>query len=107
MMELRQQAGFDLMSTEVDRIEMKVSGRVQGVSFRYYTRREAIRLGLTGWVRNELDGSVLIVAEGDREKLENLLMYAHRGPPGAIVEKIQPKWFKGSREFSSFEVRWL
>ena len=53
------------MSAIVDQLRVNVGGRVQGVSFRYYTRREAVTLGLTGWVRNESDGSVLVVAEGD------------------------------------------
>ncbi len=53
------------MSSDVDRFKVTVYGRVQGVSFRYYTRREATNRGLTGWVRNEMDGSVKVVAEGD------------------------------------------
>ena len=95
------------MSSDVDRFEVTVYGRVQGVSFRYYTRREAAKRGLTGWVRNELDGSVKVVSEGDKNLLEGLLMFLHRGPPGAVVERIVPVWSTASREFCSFKVRWV
>jgi acylphosphatase len=95
------------MPTVVDQLRANVSGRVQGVSFRYYTRREAVSLGLTGWVRNERDGSVLVVAEGDLIQLRKLLAYLHDGPPAAIVERVNADWSKGSSKFRDFEIRWL
>jgi acylphosphatase len=95
------------MSVIVDQLRVNVSGRVQGVSYRYYTRKEAVSLGLTGWVRNESDGSVIVVAEGDFVKLEILLSYLRDGPPAAIVERVSVDWSKGPSEFREFEIRWL
>src|SRR4051794_12086895 len=58
-----------------------VTGRVQGVGFRYFTRAEAMREGLHGWVRNAADGGVEITAEGDREALDRFERAVRRGPP--------------------------
>lgn len=91
----------------MERIKANVFGQVQGVSFRYYTRREAQRLGLTGWIRNEIDGSVKVVAEGDHGQLESLLAFLQTGPPGATVELVKPEWSASPREFDSFEIRWI
>jgi acylphosphatase len=91
----------------VDQLTATVTGRVQGVSFRYYTRREAVNLGLTGWVRNERDGSVLVVAEGDASQLEKLLTYLHAGPLSAKVEQVIAEWSEGPAKCRDFEIRWL
>jgi acylphosphatase len=69
-------------------VEVRISGRVQGVSFRWHTRRTAQRLGVTGWVRNEPDGSVLLHAEGDREAVQELVAWCHDGPPVARVADV-------------------
>ena len=61
--------------------KIRVEGRVQGVFFRVSTQKEAQRLGLKGFVRNEPDGSVYIEAEGDENKLEQLLVWIGRGGP--------------------------
>ena len=89
------------------RITGCVHGRVQGVSFRYYTRKEAQRLGLTGWVRNEADGSVLVVADGPEDSLSTLLEYLHLGPASARVDKVEVSWSKTNHGFDKFEIRWL
>jgi len=94
-------------SEELKRVSVSVRGRVQGVSFRYYTQREALQLGLVGWVRNEQDGSVLVVAEGTEEQLSLLLRYLRRGPTAGRVTTIDPVWSEASGKFSSFEIRWL
>ncbi len=65
-----------------------ISGRVQGVGFRYWTRGEAERLGVRGWVRNEPDGRVEAELEGDQAVVDEMLASLRRGPPGAIVERI-------------------
>ena len=88
------------------RIEANVRGRVQGVSFRYYTQLEAQRLGLTGWVRNELDGSVKVVAEGSKEDLDRLLDYLEHGPRMAVVRQVESTWFPATMDFKDFEIRW-
>ena len=88
------------------RIEASVYGRVQGVSFRYYTQKEAFRLNLTGWVANASDGSVHVIAEGPEEDLKKLVTFLHVGSPGAIVEKVNISWETPTKEFRSFSVRW-
>ena len=74
------------------RARAKVEGLVQGVFFRYSTEREAKALGVKGWVRSLPDGSVEVVAEGEREKVERLLRWCHQGPPGARVERVSVQW---------------
>ena len=66
-----------------------VEGRVQGVGFRYTCMNEGQRLGLSGWVRNAPGGDVEVWAEGTVEKLETLLKWLNRGPPGARVDTVK------------------
>jgi acylphosphatase len=70
------------------RVRVFVEGRVQGVSFRYYTWQEAVRLGLSGWVRNLDDGRVEAVYEGPRAQVEEMLAWTRRGPILAHVEAM-------------------
>jgi acylphosphatase len=77
---------------------------VQGVFFRASTKEKADELGLSGWVKNLPGGDVECMAEGEKEKLEQLLQWARKGPPGAVVEKIDFSWKKASNEFSGFKV---
>lgn len=88
----------------MERLEATVEGRVQGVSFRYYTRQRANRLGLKGWVRNEYDGSVKVIAEGERPALEGLLEYLHQGPEGARVEDVAPIWSEALGDLRPFAI---
>jgi acylphosphatase len=81
-----------------------VRGSVQGVSFRWFARREASRLGLSGWVRNRFDGSVEVVAEGDRASLELYSGVLSRGPLLAKVEDVAVVWEKATGEFADFQV---
>lgn len=87
------------------RLRAVVSGRVQGVNFRWSTAREARRLGLAGWVRNRPDGTVETVAEGPRAPLERLLAFLHDGPPAALVTGVEATWSGASGEFADFGVR--
>ena len=86
------------------RIQAVVRGRVQGVSFRYYTQREAQRLGVTGWVRNQPDGSVMTVAEATGETLDTFIQFLHHGPPSARVMQVDLEWLPATGEFSNFTV---
>jgi len=70
------------------RVRVVVSGRVQGVFYRDSCRAEARRLGLRGWVRNRSDRTVEVVAEGPRDRVEQLLTWCRRGPPRATVTGI-------------------
>lgn len=69
-------------------IQARVTGRVQGVSFRWYAQEQARRLGVVGWVRNEPDGSVLLHAEGDHEAVDALVAWCHEGPGMARVRDV-------------------
>jgi len=92
--------------SEVARLQAIVHGRVQGVNFRYYTRQQARGLGITGYVRNMWDGTVEVVAEGVRSRLEELLTWLRRGPSMAFVEKVEVQWLDHTGEFRNFEVRY-
>ena len=94
------------MSNSPARLHAIVSGVVQGVNFRHFTRAEAARLGLTGWVRNQRDGSVEVLAEGPRPALEQLHSWLRRGPPAAQVSAVQADWPPATGEFNQFDVRW-
>jgi acylphosphatase len=69
-------------------VMVKVTGRVQGVSFRWYAAQEAERLGVRGWVRNEPDGSVAAHVEGDRPAVDAMVEWLHRGPSYAAVRDV-------------------
>jgi acylphosphatase len=72
----------------MERIRVRVEGRVQGVFFRNTARREAERLDLSGWARNEDDGSVLMEVQGEIDAVEAFVAWAHRGPSGATVTRV-------------------
>lgn len=69
-------------------IQARVTGRVQGVSFRWYAQERARSLGVSGWVRNEPDGSVLLHAEGDDEAVDSLVEWCRQGPSMAMVANV-------------------
>ena len=70
-------------------LHLFITGRVQGVGFRYSLRAEARRLGAGGWVRNRRDGSVEAIIEGSPQAQAALVAWARRGPPGARVDAVQ------------------
>jgi acylphosphatase len=79
-------------------------GRVQGVYYRVFASRNAIRLGLTGYVRNLPDRSVEIYAEGERKQLETLVEQLKEGPPGARVDNLALNWSKYTGKYRDFSV---
>ena len=87
------------------RVTCVVRGRVQGVFFRASTEHEAKRLGLVGWVRNLAGGDVELCAEGDEDRVKDLVALAHRGPPAADVEAVESRWSEATGEFARFEAR--
>jgi len=89
------------------RVHVLVSGRVQGVFFRDHTRRWASALGLTGWVRNQTDGRVEVLAEGDKKSLEDLIARLRVGPPAALVENVEASWGDFRGEFDAFRIAWF
>jgi acylphosphatase len=88
------------------RLNLLISGRVQGVWYRASTRAQAQQLGLVGWVRNLPDGRVEALAEGPRSELEALLAWCHRGPVLARVTDIVATWSEATGEHSGFETRY-
>lgn len=88
----------------MERLELRITGRVQGVGFRYHARQEALRLELAGWVRNRGDGSVQLVAEGGRGSLTALADWAARGPTGARVEACDAVWSAAAGELNGFRI---
>ena len=94
------------MNSEIHQLHVVVRGQVQGVNFRSSTVNQASRLGLAGWVRNQPNGSVEVLAEGPRPALEHLLDFLRRGPPSARVTGVEPVWQPATRAFQHFEVRW-
>jgi acylphosphatase len=85
-------------------LRMVVSGRVQGVFFRGAAAAQARALGIGGYARNLDDGTVEIVAEGDRAVLETMVAWAHRGPSAAHVEEVQVEWGQTLENFNEFQV---
>ena len=86
------------------RIHCFVSGRVQGVSFRYYTVKIADKLGLTGWVRNLPDGGVETLIEGEEGDIEKFLKLLSKGPILSRVDEVETKKEKYTGSFSDFKI---
>ena len=84
---------------------LRIHGRVQGVFFRAWTAEKARALGVSGWVRNRLDGSVELVAYGDDEAIEALTSACRTGPPAAHVERIEVEIVDGDDPPPGFEAR--
>ena len=80
-----------------------VSGRVQGVGFRFYMERKAREHGVAGWVRNRRDGTVEAMVQGSADAVQAMIGWARRGPPSAVVADVQVE--DGSGEYSAFEAR--
>ena len=88
------------------RISLEISGVVQGVFYRLYTKRKADEIGVTGWVKNLPRGSVKIVAEGPNEKLTKFIKWCWDGSPSAQVSDIRVEWQDYEGEYSIFKIRY-
>ena len=88
------------------RIHLIISGRVQGVFYRFSTKRQAKILNITGWVRNNEDRTVEIIAEGEEESLKKLNAWCHKGPLMARVDDIKTEWENYTGEFEYFSIRY-
>ena len=89
----------------MERAEIIVRGLVQGVGFRYYVLRKAHEFELKGYVKNQMDGTVLTVVEGEKLKIESLFNNMKIGPMHSDVRDIKIAWRSFVGEFSNFEVR--
>ncbi len=78
----------------VKHLKLKIYGRVQGVGFRWCTYEKFVEFGLVGKAENREDGTVEIFAQGETEALEKLIAWAHTGPEGAKVEKLETEELK-------------
>ncbi len=88
------------------RVHLFISGRVQGVGFRYNTKKKARNLGVTGWVKNLPDGRVEVVAEGEDNELEDLIDFCNEGPMLASVKEVEVSEEDFKDEFSEFSIRY-
>lgn len=85
-------------------VKITVSGRVQGVGYRYFIARYAAELGLTGYAKNLFSGDVEICASGRREFLEALIEKAGSGPMGASVKSCKAEWLDFKNKYDKFEI---
>ena len=85
---------------------MFVSGRVQGIFFRNETQDEALRRNISGWVRNLPDGRVEAIFEGEKDRVDSLIEFCRKGPPGARVTGVDVVWEGYTGEFKTFRIRY-
>jgi acylphosphatase len=93
------------MGTKKIRAHVFISGRVQGVFFRFETRNLATRRNVTGWVRNTSDNRVEAIFEGEKEDVERLIEFCKKGPSGARVTKLDVQWEEYTEEFKDFKIQ--
>ena len=94
------------MDMEKVRARVIIEGRVQGVFFRQYTQEMAFRLDVKGWVKNRRDGCVEAVFEGDKERVDQIIQWCHRGPSEAKVIKVHHLWEEYRGEFEDFSINY-
>ena len=87
------------------RAEILVNGLVQGVGFRYFVYREALKLGLVGFTKNLFTGEVLTIAEGEKSLVEEFYRKIKVGPSHASVKNCNVDWLEPKNEFNIFEIR--
>lgn len=85
-------------------VGIKISGKVQGVLFRVTSRIKARELNLSGWVRNNPDGTISMVAEGEDRDLLRFIEWCKYGPDSAEVEKVDVRWNEHTGEFKDFKI---
>ena len=90
--------------SETSRLHAFVSGRVQGVGYRFFVLETAQNLSLLGWARNLPDRRVEVVAEGERSRLERLTASLLEGPRGAHVTDVDIEWMAPTGEFDAFRI---
>lgn len=88
----------------MERLEATVLGKVQMVMFRDFTQRNANKLGVVGEVMNRIDGSVKVIAEGERESLEKLLHKLYTGPLLARVDTVEVAWLPATKAYKTFSL---
>lgn len=84
---------------------LKITGRVQGVFYRAGCEKQAIKLGLAGYVRNMPDGSVKALIQGEKWQIEDFIKWAKKGPAGSKIENVEIKWEEGEEGISGFKIK--
>lgn len=87
----------------VETVAVRITGKVQGVGYRMATVRQAHQLRVTGWVRNQDDGSVMALLQGPHECIDRMLSWMHVGPPAAHVESVELQELQEERRYDRFE----
>jgi len=88
------------------RVHVTITGEVQGVFFRVHAQKKANELALTGYIANDADGSVILVAEGPENKINDLVDWCYGGPSTAQVDKVKVEKAPYTEEFSDFSIRY-
>ena len=91
---------------EIARLHIVIEGIVQGVFYRASTIEESSKLGLTGWVKNCSDGRVEAVFEGEADKIEQIVEWCKKGPPGAVVRNVETIWEQATGDYNSFTIKY-
>ena len=91
---------------EIARLHIVIEGIVQGVFYRASTIEESSKLGLTGWVMNCSDGRVEAVFEGEIDKIEQIIEWCKKGPPGAVVSNVETVLERATGEYDSFTIKY-
>ncbi len=87
-----------------ERLHLIIEGLVQGVLFREAVKKKADAMQITGWIKNNQDGSLEAVFEGEEARLRKMLAFCREGPPDAVVDTIEEEWDEYAEEFDSFEI---
>jgi len=90
----------------MDQYEIKITGRVQGVGFRYFVFQKANEFELKGWVKNTVEGGVLIMVQGDETEINTFIDCLRIGPTRARVDKISKYKMKLLTDFDNFSVKY-
>lgn len=87
------------------RVSLTLKGAVQGMNLRSMVKVTALSLGLVGWVKNQSDGTVVVEAEGEREKLQKLVDWLRNHPGGSKIASVTDLWSDGTGEFTDFVIQ--
>ena len=91
---------------EKARAHVVIMGMVQGVFFRSTLRSQAKLHGVNGWTKNTVDGHVEAMFEGDKDKVEKMISFCWKGPPGALVRNVEIEWKRPRLDLQGFEIRY-
>ena len=86
-------------------VNMKITGKVQGVGFRYFVLRQAQELGINGWVSNKSNGDVEAFAQGEKADLEQFIAKVKEGPSFSRVEDVSLNWLNEAEQYFGFEIK--